>query len=109
LTGFFTPVTAFAFLVFNLFTPPCFAAIGAMNSEMGSKKWLFRALGFQFSVGYFLALCITQFGTLLLYGKTAVGFVPAMIILIVMTMYLIYAIKKADAKRNALELVGESA
>lgn len=109
LTGFFTPVTAFAFLVFNLFTPPCFAAIGAMNSEMGSKKWLFRALGFQFSVGYFLALCITQFGTLLLYGKTAVGFVPAMIILIVMTIYLIYAIKKADAKRNALELVGESA
>ena len=47
LTELFTPVTAFAYLVFNLFTPPCFAAIGAMNSEMGSKKWLFKGLAFQ--------------------------------------------------------------
>ncbi len=52
LTDFFTPVTGLAFLIFNLFTPPCFAAIGAMNAELGSKKWLFRALAFQFGIGY---------------------------------------------------------
>ena len=43
-----TSVTALAYLFFNLFTPPCFAAIGAMNSEMQSKGWLWSAIGLQF-------------------------------------------------------------
>ena len=33
-----TKVAALAYLMFNLYTPPCFAAIGAMNSEMKSAK-----------------------------------------------------------------------
>jgi ferrous iron transport protein B len=33
-------VAALAYLMFNLYTPPCFAAIGAINSEMKSGKWL---------------------------------------------------------------------
>ena len=36
-----TKVAALAYLMFNLYTPPCFAALGAMNSEMKSGKWLF--------------------------------------------------------------------
>lgn len=102
LTEFFTPVTAFAYLAFNLFTPPCFAAIGAMNSEMGSKKWLFRALGFQFSMGYLVAMFITQVGTLVVYGKPAAGLVPAIVIAILAVIYLVITIKKADAKRIEL-------
>ncbi|MPM32889.1 Fe(2+) transporter FeoB [bioreactor metagenome] len=102
LTEFFTPVTAFAYLAFNLFTPPCFAAIGAMNSEMGSKKWLFRALGFQFSVGYLLAMVIAQAGTLIVYGKPATGFVPAIIIAIVAAVYIFITIKISDSKRIQL-------
>lgn len=42
-----TKVAALAYLMFNLFTPPCFAALGAMNSEMKSGKWLAGAIGFQ--------------------------------------------------------------
>lgn len=99
LTEFFTPVTAFAYLAFNLFTPPCFAAIGAMNSEMGSKKWLFRALGFQFSVGYLVAMVISQVGSLIVYRKPATGLVPAIIIAIVAVIYLVVTIKKAEVKR----------
>lgn len=34
-----TKVAALAYLMFNLFTPPCFAAMGAMNSEIKDKKW----------------------------------------------------------------------
>lgn len=97
LTQFFTPVTAFAYLVFNLFIPPCFAAIGAMRTEMGSKKWLLKGLAFQFSFGYILAMLISQLGTLLVYGKPAVGFIPAVIILGVVLAYLIYKFKKADS------------
>lgn len=102
LAEFFTPVTAFAYLLFNLFTPPCFAAMGAMNSEMGSKKWLFKGLAFQFGVGYILAMLVTQIGSLIVYGTPAVGFVPAVIIAIATVVYLIIATKKADTKRPEL-------
>lgn len=54
---------AISYLMFNLFTPPCFAAIGAMNSEMNSKKWLFAGVGLQFSVGFTLSFLVTFFGT----------------------------------------------
>ena len=62
-------VAALAFLMFNLFSPPCFAAIGAMNSEIKSKKWLFAGIGLQFSVGYTLAFLVFFFGTLLTKGS----------------------------------------
>lgn len=102
LAQFFTPVTAFAYLVFNLFTPPCFAAIGAMNSELGSKKWLFRALAFQFGVGYTLAMAITQIGSLIVYKEPAVGFIPSIIIAIAVGAYLLVTIKKTNSKRLEL-------
>jgi len=109
LSTFFTPVTAYAFLVFNLFTPPCFAAMGAMNAELGSKKWLFRALGFQFGVGYTLALLITQVGTLIFEGHTAVGFVPAIFVLVAMITLVVVSIKRADQKRSKLQEAGQEA
>ena len=55
---------ALAFLMFNLFTPPCFAAIGAMNSEIKSKKWLFAGIGLQIGVGYSVGFIVYFFGTL---------------------------------------------
>ena len=57
-------IAAIAFLMLNLFTPPCFAAIGAMNAELKSKKWLFGALGLQFGIGYSLAFLVYFFGCL---------------------------------------------
>ena len=56
---------ALAYLMFNLFTPPCFAAIGAMNAEMKSAKWLFGGIGLQFAVGYTVSYIIYTVGTLL--------------------------------------------
>lgn len=57
-------VAALAYLMLNLFSPPCFAAIGAMNSEIKSKKWLFAGIGLQLSFGYALAFLVFFFGTL---------------------------------------------
>ena len=56
---------ALAFLMFNLFSPPCFAAIGAMNSELGSKKWMLAGLGLQLGVGYTVGFVVHFFGTLI--------------------------------------------
>ncbi len=98
LTEFFTPVTALAYLSFNLFTPPCFAAIGAMNSEMASKKWLFKAIGFQLGVGYVIGILVSQIGSLVVYGKPGFGFGPAIAVLVLIGGYVTYLIKKANSK-----------
>ncbi len=59
-----TKVAALAYLMFNLFSPPCFAAIGAMNAEMKSAKWLWGGIGLQFAVGYTVAYLVYTVGTL---------------------------------------------
>ena len=58
-------VAALAYLMFNLFTPPCFAAIGAMNAEMKSAKWLFGGIAFQLGVGYTVSYLVYTLGTLI--------------------------------------------
>lgn len=60
-----TKVAALAYLMFNLYTPPCFAAIGAMNSEMKSAKWLWGGIGLQLSVGYTVGYLVYTIGTLI--------------------------------------------
>ncbi|MDD6311757.1 MAG: ferrous iron transporter B [Firmicutes bacterium] len=81
-----TSVTAIAYLFFNLFTPPCFAAIGAMNAEMQHKGWLWSAIGLQLCTGYAVAFLINQIGTLVTTGSLAAGFIPGLIAIIVMVI-----------------------
>ena len=69
-------VAALAYLMFNLFTPPCFAAIGAMNSEIKSKKWLFAGIGLQFGVGYSVGFVAYFFGTLFTGGSLGEIWMP---------------------------------
>ncbi len=71
---------ALAYLAFNLFTPPCFAAIGAMNAEMDSRKWLFGAISFQLAMGYVVAFAIYHGGTFLESGTVGRAFVPGLVV-----------------------------
>ncbi len=59
-----TTVAALAYLMFNLFSPPCFAAMGAMNSEIKSRKWFWGGIALQFGVGYTIGFLVYFFGTL---------------------------------------------
>ena len=88
-----TAVSALAFMFFNLFTPPCFAAIGAMKSEMKSNKWLLKSVLLQLSVGYIVAMITYQVGTILVYKELAQGLIPAVIILALAVFYVVYKIK----------------
>ncbi len=71
---------ALSCLMFNLFTPPCFAAIGAMNSEMESKKWFWGGIAFLFATGYIVAFLVYQIGTLITMGQIGDGFIEGLII-----------------------------
>lgn len=89
-----TSVAALAFMFFNLFTPPCFAAIGAMKAELNSRRWLIRGITLQFGVGYLIAMVVYQVGTILAYGELGQGFIASIIILFLSIVYLVRLIMK---------------
>ena len=99
-----TSVAALAYLVFNLYTPPCFAAIGAMNSEMSNRKWLWGGIGLQFSFAFICSFFIYQVGTLITAGTLGSGFIPGAIVVVALFALFAYLIKQGDAKLEEYEL-----
>ncbi len=63
--GFFTASSAYAFMVFNLFSAPCFGAIGAMRQELGTTKRMWKAVLFQTGIAWVLAVIVFQLGRLI--------------------------------------------
>jgi len=96
-----TKVAALACLMFNLFTPPCFAALGAMNSEMKDRKWFWAGVGLQFATGYVVAFLVYQIGTLITEGAIGTGFVPGLIAVVAIVAVIVYIIKKQEKKFEA--------
>ncbi len=96
-------VAALAYLMFNLYSPPCFAAIGAMNSEMKSKKWLWGGIGLQLGVGYTVGYLVYTIGTLItapaILDVTAA--LCGLAIVAVISGYIIYLISKANKSVKA--------
>ena len=91
-----TKAAALAYLMFNLYTPPCFAALGAMNSEMKSGKWLFGGICLQLATGYTVAFLVYQIGTLVTTGALGTAFVPGLIAILVFAAIIIWRIHKSD-------------
>lgn len=89
-------VAALSYLIFNLFTPPCFAALGAMNSEMEDKKWLWAGIGFQFGMGYVVAFLTYQIGTFMTTGTLGQGFIYGSIVTISLISTLLYFMNKGN-------------
>ena len=96
-----TKVAALAFLMFNLFTPPCFAALGAMNSEMQSKKWLWGGIALQLGIGYTVAFFVYQIGTLITTGKPGSGFIWGLIAVLVMVAVVVGMIYRTNKQFSA--------
>lgn len=93
-----TKAAALAYLMFNLYTPPCFAALGAMNSEMKSAKWMLGAICFQLSAGYVIGFLVYQTGTLITTGAVGAGFAGGLAATLVIVAVIIYLCVRADRK-----------
>ena len=93
-----TKVAALAYLMFNLYTPPCFAALGAMNSEMKSGKWLLGGICLQLATGYTVAFLVYQIGTLVTTGSLGTAFVPGLFAVLVFAAIIIWRIRKSDTE-----------
>ena len=95
-----TKVAALAYLMFNLFTPPCFAAIGAMNSEIADRKWLLGGIGLQLATGFTAGYLVYQIGTLITEGHLGAGFLPGLIAVAAIAVFIGSLCAKGDAKRS---------
>ena len=96
-----TKVAALAYLMFNLFTPPCFAAIGAMNAEIKDKKWLFGGICLQLGVGYTLGFLVYQIGTLITTGSVGAGFFGGLMAVVIMVGIVVFLCINAENKLKA--------
>ena len=101
-----TKIAALAFLMFNLYSPPCFAAIGAMNSEMKSPKWLWGGIGFQLAIGYVISYFVYTIGTLITSPKSLsvvpaiIGFVVVLIIAMLVVGLILNTNKKLKLENS---------
>ncbi len=93
-----TKVAALAYLMFNLYTPPCFAAMGAMNAEIQDKKWFWGGIGLQFATGYTIAFLVYQIGTFITTGALGTGFVPGLIAVIAIVAIIVGIIVRNEKK-----------
>ena len=91
-----TKAAALAYLMFNLYTPPCFAAMGAMNSEINDRKWLMGGIALQFATGFTVAFLVYQIGTFVTTGAVGTGFVPGLIVVILIAAIIVSLIQKAN-------------
>ena len=101
-----TKVAALAYLMFNLFTPPCFAALGAMRAEISSRKWFWGGVSLQLATGFTVAFLVYQVGTLITTGSVGTGFLGGLIAITVFVAIILGLIAKTDkeqAKAKALK------
>lgn len=64
LQQYFTPLSAYSFLVFTLLYPPCVAAMASIRREVGKAKYLWLSIGIQVGVAYLVSLIVYQVGRL---------------------------------------------
>ena len=94
-----TKVSALAYLMFNLYTPPCFAAIGAMNAEMKSGKWVWGGIALQLATGYTIAYFVYTIGTIVTGGELNIAAAGGGLVAVAAIATIIVAlIIKADKK-----------
>lgn len=91
-----TKVAALAYLMFNLYTPPCFAALGAMHSEINDRKWFWGGVGLQFATGFTVAYLVYQIGTLITTGSLGAGFFPGLIAVVAIAAVIVCLIRNTD-------------
>lgn len=98
-----TKSAALAFLMFNLFSPPCFAAMGAMSSEMKSVKWFWAGIALQLATGYTVAFWVYQIGTFITTGKVGAGFLPGFVAVLIIVIIIVGLIQRTKNRLKAEE------
>ena len=101
---FFTPLSAYSFLIFNLLCAPCFAAIGAIKREMNSAKWTFFAIGYQCVFAYAISLVVYQLGMLFTGQGNIIGSIAAFAIVALILFLLLRPYKESNTLKAKVKV-----
>ena len=96
-----TAAAALAYLMFNLFTPPCFAAIGAMHAEMKSAKWLWGGISLQLGVGFTVGFLVYQIGSLITTGSVGAAFLTGLLAVLAMVVIVVHLCIRSERRLKA--------
>lgn len=102
----YTPLSAYAFMIFNLLCAPCFAAIGAIKREMNSAKWTFAAIGYMTGWAYLLAFIVYQLGMAVTGRAITAGAVIAAALVICLLYLLLRKGYQPDGRAKTVTSVG---
>lgn len=97
--GFFTASSAYAFMIFNLFSAPCFSAIGAMKKELVDTKKLLKAVSFQIGIAWILATLAYQIGIRIEKGFNFSNILIILSIIFLVIFILLRTKNKKECKR----------
>ena len=92
-----TPVAGYSFLLFNMLCMPCFAAVGAIKTEMADNKWTALTIAYQMCYAYAVSLIFYNIANLIMYRIFNVWTVVAIIVLVGM-IYLL--VRKPQAQKS---------
>jgi ferrous iron transport protein B len=92
----FTPIQAYAFMVFALLAIPCIAAVSALKRELHSNKWFIFTLVYEIVVAYLIAMLVFQIGSLDT-GMILTVLVTAFIVIFVIKMTIKFFKQKGSA------------
>ncbi|MDU1827977.1 ferrous iron transport protein B [Anaerococcus sp.] len=98
-TAIGTPIAGYSFLLFNMLCMPCFAAVGAIKTEMGDRKWTWLTIGYQMGFSYVISFIFYQLASLITYGTFTAATVIAFLALIGL-LYLLFRPQKAVSENN---------
>lgn len=92
-----TPVAGYSFLLFNMLCMPCFAAVGAIKTEMDDNKWTAITIAYQMGFAYIVSLIFYQLASFFAYGKFGIGTVLGIVALI---FFIYMVIRKPYVRKN---------
>lgn len=78
-----SPLAGYSFLLFNMLCMPCFAAVGAIRTEMNSGKWTLGTIAYQMGFAYCISLMVYQLGSFFIYGKFSGATIVAFLVLLI--------------------------
>lgn len=90
-----TPVAGYSLILFNMLCMPCFAAVGAIKTEMDDNRWTALAIAYQMGFAYIVSLIFYQLGSFFFYGTFGLGTIVGFIAL-AFFIYMIVRKPKAD-------------
>ena len=86
----FGPVRAYSFMIFNLLCAPCFAAIGAIKREMGSRRWTWGTIAYMCGFAYVISMIVYQLVGIVMGEATFSVFTIIAVIALIGLVYFIF-------------------